>query len=206
MMIDAKYIDHSGLRNEYSVTPIKEFFEGFYLQDVTMSIGTHTGSVSVRKMERLFAIVSQIQYYLKMSGASMVTWWYVQHILLAYMSYTMATGLQSLDESHCVNPDNYDKFIRVISGYKNSSGQTLFTEKEILQVLQTLYKYRNDQIIRWGWNPVPFLQEHYGRTIGVNVPAQATMVSSGSTSYKWLIPVAVIGGAILLLGKKGKRR
>ena len=70
-MIDAKYIDHSGLRNEYSVTPIKEFFEGFYLQDVTMSIGTHTGSVSVRKMERLFAIVSQIQYYLKMSGASM---------------------------------------------------------------------------------------------------------------------------------------
>ncbi len=197
-MIDTRYIDKiDTLQNFYNSSNIYSPFTSVFLQKASRTYGLASGATRTESITLFEAIISQIQYKLKQSGVTMVTWWYVQHILLSYMLF-------SYQASELVTPDNYSAFVEKIKPVAS------FEEWQILQVLQALYKNRTDSLIQYAYNPLQVFKS--GGTSGGIVNPSNVIPTGGQTTTKdnskMFIIGAILAGGFLLMnkGKKKGRR
>lgn len=153
-MIDKKYIDITELRNWFQVYAEDDFISKLATK-VKSTFGMADGTTKTASMEPLFAATSQLQYYCKKNKVTIVSWWYVQHIILAYIR-------QALIQGKTVDSSNYQSFVTPIMATLTDQGDIAFKEVYVVQTLQGLYKYKHDEIIGKVYNFVITPQSNGG--------------------------------------------
>lgn len=146
-MIEKKYCDITELRNFYQGAYETLFINNLVNKRV-LEFGLADGSIKRSTIEPIFAITSQMQYHLKRAGVTVVSWWYMQHIVLAYLREVMRQG-------KTVTSANYLDFLQPISQVKTDQGGTAFSGSDIIQTLQTLAKFNSDPLIMMLYSVVP---------------------------------------------------
>lgn len=225
-MIDKKYIDITELRNWFQ-TYAEYDFNSKLATKVKTTFGQADGTTKTALIESIFAVTSQVQYYCKKNKVTIVSWWPLQHIILAYLR-------QALIQGRVVDSSNYQSFVAPIMATKTDQGDTAFKEVYVLQTLQALYKFRHDEIISRVYNFSIAPQNEGGSQSNVkpeiiipsdtvinNNSSNNAVVPSGQINPPVITPDSLnqessgmnpmlIGGAVLailyMLTKKNKRK
>lgn len=132
-MIKAEYIDITTLRNFFN--QIEKTFTDLYLTKKNLTYGLSTGVTKTGTIEPLYAGVSQIQYLLKKSGSRVITWWTVQHILVAYIKL-------------CIEKKNIGFYTSDIKQVLTDQGKPALPESDIILVLNTLTANYKDDLLK----------------------------------------------------------
>ncbi len=147
MAIDSKYVDISDIRSGIENSSFRDQFVNHFFKKVTAYSGDYKGNKTNQTTERIFHLNGQIQYYEKKTGVTIVTWWFVQHILVCYAYFLLKENLSPVDSY------NVDQYADKISAVTDYAGNNIFTRAQIVNVLGIVSKYQSDDIIKWIYNP-----------------------------------------------------
>jgi hypothetical protein len=139
-MIKSEYIDITALRN-FFVSGYDDLFNKTYISKKYLRYGTSIGTTKTANIEPLYAAVSHIQYKLKSLKRPVLTWWYIQHIIIAFLK----SGIQ---QEVFLNQQNFMTFVNVIKNTLTDQGNKAFSESDIITVLDILLANQNDAIFQ----------------------------------------------------------
>lgn len=215
-MISSNYIDITELRNFFQ-NNFDESFNKNYVTKKYLRYGLNTGLMKTGNIEPLYAAVSHVQYISKGLKKPVITWWYIQHIIVAYIR-------ASIQRSEILNSSNFNSFVQGLRMIKTDQGQIAFKESDIIQVLSiiqnsdsifqniiktplVIIKQPESVIVK----PVEPVVIPDNKTIEINKPEEKTPViipgKAESNMSMYLIGgVGALVGLMLMKNKKGKKK